>query len=69
MNRALNNTFLRLMDDRYDQILKEKMHPQVYGMAEAYDSDTTANQFAQDSPYFKHGPEKVAEGSAVEGDQ
>jgi hypothetical protein len=62
-NRDLNNTFLRLMDSRYDQILQSKLHPIVHGFNEAYEASTDAHEFALDSPYFKHGPETVAEGS------
>ena len=68
MNQALNNTYLKLMDKRYDEIMEAKMHPQVYGMAEAYEASRTAIDVAQDSPYFKHPPEWIADGGAVEGD-
>jgi hypothetical protein len=65
-NRDLNNTLIRLMDHRYNQIVTAMLHPQVYGMNEAYEATTTAHEFALDSPYFKHGPERIAEGEAVE---
>ena len=65
-NRDLNNTLIRLMDDRYDQIMKAKLRPVVHGFNEAYEAGTTPTDFALDSPYFKHGPERVAEGERVD---
>ena len=65
-NRDLNNTLIRLMDERYDQIIQSMLNPQVYGMAEAYEATTTSHEVALDSPYFKHGPERVADGERID---
>jgi hypothetical protein len=68
LNRDLNNTLIRLMDEKYDRMMQAKLRPQVYTPAEAYEQGKTAHEVALDSPYFKHGPEKIADGGAVEGE-
>ena len=68
MNQALNNTYLKLMDKRYDEIQHSKMHPQVFGMAEAYEADVSAAKVAMDSPYYHQPAERIAGGGAVKGD-
>jgi hypothetical protein len=67
-NRDLNNTFIRLMDEKYDRMMQAKLRPQIYTPAEAYEQKTTTHEIAMDSPYFKHGPERIAGGGAVEGE-
>lgn len=67
-NRDLNNTMIRLMDEKYDRMMKDKLRLQIYTPAEAYEQGKTGHEVAMDSPYFKHGPERVASGGAVEGE-
>lgn len=67
-NRDLNNTLIRLMDEKYDRMMQAKLRPQVYTPAMAYEEGKTAHEVALDSPYFKHGPERIASGGAVEGE-
>jgi hypothetical protein len=62
-NRDENNRLLAKMDSDYDRKLKKQMDPQLYGVAESSDSSKSSLDMALDSPYFKHGPEKIAEGS------
>lgn len=63
-NRDLNNTLMRLNDERYDQMMKNKLKPVVHGVNEAYESSKSSHEISLDSPYFKHGPERIADGSA-----
>lgn len=65
-NRDENNRLLAKMDKDYDRKQKLQMNPQLYGMAESSSADKTAEQVALESPYFKHGPELVAEGERVD---
>jgi hypothetical protein len=69
LNRDLNNTFLRLMDEKYDRMIQTMLHPVVHGAAEAYEQSATAHEVALDSPYFSHGPERVAGGDRVSPDE
>jgi hypothetical protein len=68
-NRDENNRLLKKMDDDYSRKLKKQMNPQLYGVAESSEAGKTSHEIALDSPYFKHGPERVAQGEAVEGDK
>lgn len=52
-NRDLNNTLMRLNDERYDQMMKAKLRPIVHGFNEAYEAGTTVEEFATDSAYYK----------------
>jgi hypothetical protein len=65
-NRDENNRLLKKMDDSYEKQLKKQMNPQLYGVAESTDSSASAADIALDSPYFKHGPERIAEGERVD---
>lgn len=51
-NRDLNNTLLRLMDERYDRIMKACLAPVVHGMAEAYDAGKSPADVAMESPAY-----------------
>lgn len=62
-NRDINNVAIQAMDDAYARKLKIESNPVVHGVAEAYESTTTSTEVSLDSPYFKHGPERIAEGS------
>ena len=66
LNRDLNNTFLRLMDEKYDRMIQTMLHPVTHGVAEAYEAGTTTHEVALDSPYFSHPPEKIASGGTVD---
>jgi hypothetical protein len=66
LNRDLNNMMIRLMDERYNKIIQSLLNPVTYGMAEAYEESTNSHEVALDSPYFKHGPERIAEGDRVD---
>lgn len=65
-NRDENNRLLAKMDTEYDRKQKLQMNPQLYGMAESSDATKTGDEVALDSPYFKHGPERVAGGDRVD---
>lgn len=65
-NRDENNRLLKRMDEKYDASLKRQMNPQLYGMAESTDSSKSGVEVALDSPYFKHGPERIAQGDRVD---
>jgi hypothetical protein len=69
LNRNLNETFVKLMDRRYDQIMQAKSKPVVHGMAEA--SEANANQvadFAMESPAYRNPGDMRARGGAVRGE-
>lgn len=68
-NQDLSNVFLRLMDQRYDRIMKSKMNPVVHGMAEASEArgwDDSVETFAKASPAYKNPGDARATGEAVE---
>ena len=65
-NRDENNRLLEKMDADYDAKLKKQMSPQLYGVAESSEATKTGAEIALDSPYFKHGPERIAEGDRVD---
>lgn len=65
-NRDENNRLLQKMDADYDTKLKKQMNPQLYGVAESSEASKSADEIALDSPYFKHGPERVAQGERID---
>ena len=65
-NRDENNRLLAKMDADYARKQKIQMNPQLYGMAESSEADKSGVEVALESPYFKHGPERVAEGERVD---
>ena len=65
-NRDENNRLLKKMDEDYDRKLKKQMNPELYGMAESAEASKNPVEVALDSPYFKHGPERVAEGDRID---
>ena len=67
-NRDINNAALQAMDDKYARKIKIESNPVVHGVAEAYEQTTTSHEVSLDSPYFKHGPERVADGSRESGE-
>lgn len=67
VNRDLNNVLLKLMDQRYDQIMKAKAKPEIHGMAEASESDTNqVADFAVASPMYRQPVDQRASGGAVQ---
>jgi hypothetical protein len=54
-DRALNNVYVRLMDEKYDAMMKAKAKPEVFGMAEAYEEGVDSERIAMDSPYMRGG--------------
>jgi hypothetical protein len=65
-NRDENNRLLKKMDEKHDRDLKIQMNPQLYGVAESSEATKSGVEVALDSPYFKHGPERIAEGDRVD---
>lgn len=49
-NQALNRMLIRLMDERYDAMMRAKAKPEVYGMAEAYDESHASEDIALENP-------------------
>ena len=68
INRALNETFIRLMDQRYDQMMQAKMKPQFSTLAEQSElkGDQMIEKFALDSPAFRKPEDSRATGSSVD---
>lgn len=65
-NRDENNRLLKKMDEDYDRKLKKQMNPVLHGVAEANEESKTSLDISLDSPYFKHGPERIAQGDSVD---
>lgn len=65
-NRDENNRLLAKMDADYDAKLKKQLKPQLFGMAESSEASKSAIDVSLDSPYFKHGPERIAQGDSVD---
>jgi hypothetical protein len=67
LNRDLNNVLIRLMDEKYDAMMKAKMKPVVHGMAEASEASKTVEDFALESRAFKAPIDPRVSGSSVAG--
>lgn len=65
-NQALNETLVKLMDRRYDQIMQSKAKPVIQGMAESSEANPHAvEDWALQSQAFKNPGDQRASGSAV----
>lgn len=56
-NRDLNNVLIRLMDERYDAMMKAKAKPDVFGAAEAYEAGKDPAEVALENPLLNLKPE------------
>jgi hypothetical protein len=65
-NRDENNRLMAKMDADYARKQKIQMNPKLYGMAESSEAGKTGVEVALESPYYKHGPERVADGDRVD---
>lgn len=68
-NQDLTNAFIKLMDQKYDRMLKAKMNPVTHGLAQAQEQsksrDNEVLDFAAASPAYKNPGDMRASGSAV----
>lgn len=55
-NRDLNNVLIRLMDERYDAMMKAKAKPEVFGAAEAYEEGKDSMEVALENPLLNLKP-------------
>jgi hypothetical protein len=58
-NRELNNVLIRLMDERYEAMLKAKAKPEVFGAAEAWEAGKDGEDVALENPLLRLRPENA----------